>query len=458
MSKKRRGDIVRDLPPEVKAVTFAKCSRSEKNFDEIAEELTEEKSAEFHEKWVVGYGHSSVAEHAILNIAVENISRLACEVLENNRLASYTEKSSRYQIFHEDDFYFPQKIEDSELKQFYSQEMKFLVKNYLDFYEKILNYLKTKETKKEDEEEAKFEARLRPIALDTARFIMPVAMSANVGVTMNARCLEYAITKMLSHPLGEVQDLGKDIKKVSQSALPTLVKYAQPNIYLMETEKALKKIANKDIKEKSRDQTNVILVDYRVNAEGTLAADLLYRFSHLSFLEVKDKVRNMTDDERREVINETLKRLGNHDVPLRELEHIYYSFDCLMDEGAYYEFKRHRMCTQTVQDLTIENGYAVPPLVEKNNELKRIFTESIEKSENAFKKVAEKFPHEAKYFVLNAHKRRVLITLNLRALYHFIKLRSAPNAHFTIQEISNRMYELAKEKHPFLLKFLKLKK
>ena len=65
------------LPPETIAVTFAKTSRSPQSFREIAAELTEEKSAEFHDRWVVGYGHSSVAEHAILHIAVENISRLA---------------------------------------------------------------------------------------------------------------------------------------------------------------------------------------------------------------------------------------------------------------------------------------------------------------------------------------------------------------------------------------------
>ena len=36
----------------------------------------------FHEKWVVGYGHASVAEHAVLHIAFENVSRLAIESIE----------------------------------------------------------------------------------------------------------------------------------------------------------------------------------------------------------------------------------------------------------------------------------------------------------------------------------------------------------------------------------------
>ena len=87
----------KNLTPETIAVTFAKTSRSPLSFAEIADELTSEKSAAFHEKWVVGYGHSSVAEHAVLHIAMENVSRLAVETIEGNRLASYTEKSTRYQ-------------------------------------------------------------------------------------------------------------------------------------------------------------------------------------------------------------------------------------------------------------------------------------------------------------------------------------------------------------------------
>ncbi len=87
-----------DLPPEVVAVAFAKTSRVPDSFDDIARELSETDSSRFHEKWVIGYGHSSVAEHAVLSIAVENVSILAAKVLEENRLSSFTEKSTRYQV------------------------------------------------------------------------------------------------------------------------------------------------------------------------------------------------------------------------------------------------------------------------------------------------------------------------------------------------------------------------
>src|SRR5512136_1045534 len=109
----------RRYTPEVIAVAFAKTSRTPETFRQIADELTDEKSAQFHEKWVVGYGHSSVAEHAVLHIAAENISRLAVETLESNRLASYTEKSTRYQRWTSDLFHIPSELDGHPLRSLY---------------------------------------------------------------------------------------------------------------------------------------------------------------------------------------------------------------------------------------------------------------------------------------------------------------------------------------------------
>ena len=118
--------------PETIAVTFAKTSRSPLSFGEIAEELTSEQSAQFHEKWVVGYGHSSVAEHAVLHIALENVSRLAVETIEANRLASYTEKSTRYQTWNAQDFFIPDELEDHPLLDTYTHICQTLFQTYLD--------------------------------------------------------------------------------------------------------------------------------------------------------------------------------------------------------------------------------------------------------------------------------------------------------------------------------------
>ena len=62
-------------------------------------------------------------------------------------------------------------------------------------------------------------------------------------------------------------------------------------------------------------------------------------------------------------MHEALDRLGPHDVPLRELEVVDYTFDLVMDYGAYREFKRHRMQTYLPQPATVDLGYIVPEIV-----------------------------------------------------------------------------------------------
>src|SRR5574338_183062 len=122
----------RQLSPETIAVAFAKTSRSPESFRAIAAELSEEKSAQFHEKWVVGYGHASVAEHAVLHIAFENVSRLAIESIESSRLASYTEKSTRYQKWDSNDFTIPPELKDHALREEFAGVIRGLFQTYTD--------------------------------------------------------------------------------------------------------------------------------------------------------------------------------------------------------------------------------------------------------------------------------------------------------------------------------------
>ncbi len=117
---------------ETIAVTFAKTSRSPEPFDVIAAELDAEKSSQFSEKWIVGYGHSSVAEHAVLHLALENVSRLAIETIEGNRLASYTEKSTRYQEWDPKAYVVPPEIQGSVLEGTYCDVADHLFGSYAE--------------------------------------------------------------------------------------------------------------------------------------------------------------------------------------------------------------------------------------------------------------------------------------------------------------------------------------
>ena len=191
----------RDLSAETIAVTFAKTSRSPEPFDQIAAELDEAKSTEFSEKWIVGYGHSSVAEHAVLHLALENVSRLAIETIEGNRLASYTEKSTRYQQWDSTAFVTPPEIQHSPFAGEYNETLSRLFETYAEILNALLHWGQTQTPRKQGESEKAWLNRARLKAVDVARFVLPAASMANVGLTINARALEYAIRKILSSEL-----------------------------------------------------------------------------------------------------------------------------------------------------------------------------------------------------------------------------------------------------------------
>ena len=48
------------------------------------------------------------------------------------------------------------------------------------------------------------------------------------------------------------------------------------------------------------------------------------------------------------------------------------------------------------------------------------------------------------------------MTFNLRAADHFVALRSAPNAHFSIRRVAQRLYEQINDVAPFLGSLLRV--
>lgn len=426
------------LSPETIAVTFAKTSRSPQSFREIASELSDEKSADFNEKWVVGYGHSSIAEHAVLHIAVENISRLAVECLESNRLASYTEKSSRYQIWGMEHFYTPAEFSGTPAETRYRQACQRLFSSYENAVTTVQAYLENTSPQQENESSAAFKMRLRTRCADVCRYYLPACSLANVGMTINARALEHALCKMLSHPLEEVQRIGQEIKQVSQENVPTLVKYADRNESIQKIGPEFSSLPQSlDLPvEPPQDWLQVIQADE--NGEERILAALLVRFGECSFQQAITAVNHLSAAEKAALAEQFLGHLGEHDIPLRELEYASITVDMVLDQGAYFELKRHRMMTQTPQRFTARLGYAIPRLITEAGLLEN-YRADMQEIISVYEELCLLDAEAAAYILPNAFNRRVLLHMNLRSALHFIKLRSAPNAHFAIRRAAQRL-------------------
>ncbi|GIV63663.1 MAG: hypothetical protein KatS3mg045_1002 [Bellilinea sp.] len=443
----------KNLSPETIAVAFAKTSRSPQRFIEIAAELTDEKSAEFHEKWVVGYGHASVAEHAVLHIAVENISRLAVESLESCRLASYTEKSTRYQKWTKEDYHLPAELENHPLQSHYQETVLGLFEAYEEALPKIRALIQSQYPAREGESENAWERRIRSKYVDIARFYLPAAALANVGVTINARALEHTLSKMLSHPLSEVRQAGEEIKRVAQACVPTLVKYANPLPYLQSSRLKLESLAEQlPSSATPADWCNLIYWD--TEAEDHILAAALYRFSKRDYAQCLQVIKSANNGLRRQIAYTLLGDLEKHTIPLRELEYSTFIFDLYLDQGAYFELKRHRMMTQTAQPLSTHLGYALPRGIVLAG-LEDHFRRAMRLAHLAYQQLAKFNRQVAAYVVPNAFNRRVLLQMNLRSADHLISLRSAENAHFSLRRAVQRMAEQIKAAMPLFAPLLR---
>jgi thymidylate synthase ThyX len=442
-----------EFSPETIAVAFAKTSRSPHSFDEIAAELSDADSARFHEKWVVGYGHASVAEHAVLHIAFENISRLAIECLESNRLASYTEKSTRYQRWKKNAYHIPDELCGSGQQDSFRRACDQLFESYRHSLEAVSRVVLAGHPRREGESAEQHDARLRSRYVDACRFLLPAASLANVGMTANARALAHAIRKMLSHPLQEVREIGEQVKGVAQEEVPTLVRYAEAVPYQQDMSEAL---AGRAVEvPQGEDDEWLRLVKYSSQGEEMVLAAALFGQGAGSFQAALDHVAALDEEGRRDLAGELLRQRGEHDVPPRALEHASYTFEVLLDQGAYAELKRHRMMTQTPQRLTAARGYAIPRLISEAGFEAR-YRAAMDEAADCYQTLAQWNPHAASYVVANGFKRRVVLTLNLREAFHFCELRAGPNAHFSMRRIALRMAELIRGVHPVLAAFMRL--
>jgi len=315
-------------------------------------------------------------------------------------------------------------------------------------------------TRREQESDEAYDRRIRSQYVDSCRFLLPAASLANLGMTANARVLEHAIGKMLSHPLAEVRQIGMEIKRVAQAEVPTLVKYADAIPYLVETGQAFSRDPRAtEAKEKTAPkQINADwcrLIDFDPDGENKVLAAALFRFCGFSFTRALETVRSATPAERLSLAESLLGQIGEHDIPLRELEYTFYTFELVLDQGGFAEFKRHRMMTQTPQMLTTHLGYAIPYRFAQAGFEPR-YRSAMEAAVQAYEEMAEWNPQVAAYIVPNGFNRRVLFSMNLREAFAFCQLRSAAQAHFSMRRVAGRVAQEIRRVHPLLANYMSL--
>jgi thymidylate synthase ThyX len=410
-----------------------------------------EKAIKFMEKWVLGYGHSSIAEGAVVGLCLENVSILATKVIEDNRLSSFCEKSTRYVSFERSSFYIDKNLEKSEFSKDIKELLDFLFEIYTKLQEPVLDYVKKTSPLEGDTNASAWERACASRRFDAIRYLLPTCTKTSLGWTINARQLSYAISKLLSHPLREINEIGEQVKKEASKVLPSLLKFSDKSNYFVETEKEMRDSVSKISIEKT-DSDRVVLIKGPEN-EDMVVASIIYKYKNDSFDSILSKVKAMTLSEKEKVFDSYLEKMGDFDYPLRELEHSLFTFDIIMDYGAFRDLQRHRMCTQTNTVLTTDLGYDTPKDI-INAGVEEDYKKAMEKAKEVYDKVKDKYPLEAQYILPLGFRKRFLVSMNLREIYHLVKIRTTPMAHDSYRRIAYKVYELVKEKYPLLAKYI----
>ena len=428
------------------------------------------RAREFFKKWLAAYGDDSIAQMAGAHISFENISIVATKVLEDFRIGlAPLEKSTRYVLFDQKidgrwSYLFEPDLVKSRFAKEYIKTMNMLFRSYTDSIEPLSKYLKKLFPQEADQTDRAYRETLKAKTCDVLRVYLPAATLTNVGFFGVGQSLEYMLTKCFAHSLAEIRTLAKVAQIELNKIIPSLVDRASSprgkvyQRYVAVTEKTLEKITNRVVVSDRRLRItgpSAELVEYDRDAEDRIVSSLLYKYANLSYSQVKQKVKSLTDWQKASIINLVIaKRKVRQHRLVRAFENTYYKFDIVANLGIYRDLHRHRMLTQERQRFTTLLGFDVPADLVKAK-LDEPYIEASQKVDKFWRKISKDFPDAAQYVVMLGNRIRWYQWENLRELGWETELRTSPQGHPDYRKIEHLKVKAVKSVHPALATALK---
>ena len=171
---------------------------------------------------------------------------------------------------------------------------------------------------------------------------------------------------------------------------------------------------------------------------------------------------NIKDGSAEKFIRGIIKR-GHESV----IEHASVSFKIICDRGVTHELVRHRLasysqessryCDYSAGKFGGELTFIKPCFWSEDDENFLLWKETMAALEKNYLTLRERGakPEEARSILPNSLKTEIFVTMNLRELRHFLKLRTAAAAHPQMREVALKIYKILVEKLPAVFDDLK---
>ena len=449
---KRNSPPREDVTPETLSASYARISRDPRPVDELraAARAEVDRTRRSNQSIIFKMGHHSVAEHAVFNFDVIGVSRLAIEEIERFRLMSFTEKSQRY-ITLGDDFVVPEEVRAAGLEDLFVRTVKAQNALYHRLYARLKPFVFAKHAGAAAD--PRNHAVLDGWAKEDARYIVSLATEGQLGLTANARSLELLIRRFAAKGLAEVRALNARLYELVREVAPSIILFTDPSPFDAETYPDLAEAAaawtGPPAKGRPRRGRGpgVVLAEAPPDGDSRVIAALLHSSTRLSFEDCLARAGQARPAARRDIIRRALRRMEFYDFPPREFEHADLVYDIVLSASCFAQLKRHRMATLTWQRYDPALGATVPPSVREAGAEKE-FSEVIDRTNDAHARLEKEIGPAADYVLTNAHRRRVLLKVNLRELYHISRLREDATAQWEIRRVSAEMDRLAAKVMP----------
>ena len=485
------------IEPEIQAYAMAKYSRSALSMKESLREISQQKAEKFLNTFYFQYGHRSIADLAHIALAIERLSILAAIAVADEQRWDGQERSTRYQDFKKSGYYAPDFGKDPAAAQLYRETIDSLFGEYESLSDRTFLYLASITAKPDEMKQEAYERTLRARAFDISRYLLPLAANTSLGEIVNARTLESQVSHLLSHTHKEIRQLGDLLKRaatspaynVNQESLrelveqiratspelgaraeqellkevrvaPTLVKYADPSRYEIETRRALRQVASELMGELPIAPAPTVDLLEEEGLEVELASTLIYEHSHYSYRQIRQAVQAAGEAIRREIIDLGLRNRGRHDEMLRAFcAGQQFRFDILMDIGGFRDMHRHRRCIQIGQEFTTKHGYDAPDELEAAG-VRRNYDAVMQRTASAVEQLAATGGAEARensqYAIPLGFRKRTLFKMDFAEVVYISELRTGPAGHFSYRNAAYAMYEAVAKKYPALAKYLRV--
>jgi len=390
---------------QAEAMLQALHSRSTGGIESHLKILAEKGAENFMEKFYVGYGHKSIGDCGSVTVFVEGVSMLAAKAIQDWRLYSGQEASTRYVDFSKQKFLNPTGTKEGE------EIMEGWRKFYLDAQEPLIKHLKEQFPKSENENQGVYDKAIIARAFDITRSFLPAGATTNLSWRMNFRQFADELMLLRYHPLEEIRDIAEKTEQALKEMYPS--SFGQERFPHTEQ-------YNKNWMQNGYYYQNDKCPDF------TLLHDSVDRNLLASYADV--------------LKNRPMKT----ELPMAIAECGVVAYEFLLDFGSFRDLQRHRAVVQRMPLLTRTHGFNKWYLESLPDDLRKEAEQFILLQAERIEKLNIN-KEEQQYYNAMGYRVACRLAGDLKAIVYLAELRSTRFVHATLVEQMLKMVKSLKD-------------